>query len=794
MTVSIYIGNSKLDLYKDESISITSSVLNIEDVTKNTTDYTKSFTVPASDNNNQIFKHYYNADVDNTFDARIKADGRIELDGIPFRIGKFLLQKVKIKQGKPSSYTINFWGNLVSISDSVGKDYLSSLDLTAFNHEYNSENVKLGLQGSLFSGDIIYNLIAKKQYYFTSDLNDTTQTDALANIHYNSSADTGVIWNDLRPSLRLIKIIEAIETDYGLTFSRDFFGGSEFTSLYMWMNNEKGNAVGGGTLEVDFDSGNSTYMNLTTNIGTYIASNTSASNDEVYFEIALNVFSDVSNVGREITIKILNNGEILQETTTNLTLFLGSAFAYNPLLKIDNGGGSGSVEYNLTFEVTSTSEIDFDTRLIQYKKGATNSTYFTYSSTQTITSQFETINNLPKISIIDFLKGIFQMFKLVVIPKSDGTIYVNTLKDYYLQGSLYDVTKYINFDTYDVSRGNILSQINYNFQEPTTILNDQFLKNEGVAYGDLESVLKDNSTGEVLEGDSIDIQLPFEQFIYERLIDLENGESTNIVYSAIVDDKLEQVNPKPHIFYNIPLDIDGKNIGFINENGTSEQLTGLINNPSHVDDINAKNYSTVFGSEFNEYDGVKIENTLYSNYHQEYINNVFNIKRRNYDLKASVLPLSILLKLELNDMLKIKDNYFRIDSFTTDLVSSQTSFKLVNSFDYTLGGFSTQTTNIQLSKEAQTYSAYVTNLGNYSINKIDSGFGIDWITVSDDGSGNLLFTVTENLGLRRYIFIDITNTDTNQTIQFYINQEGIIIKADTTAITVDTTLITADYV
>jgi hypothetical protein len=145
-------------------------------------------------------------------------------------------------------------------------------------------------------------------------------------------------------------------------------------------------------------------------------------------------------------------------------------------------------------------------------------------------------------------------------------------------------------------------------------------------------------------------------------------------------------------------------------------------------------------------------------------------------------------------MLKIKDNYFRIDSFTTDLVSSKTSFKLVNSFDYTLGGFSTQTTNIQLSKEAQTYSAYVTNLGNYSINKIDSGFGIDWITVSDDGSGNLLFTVAENLGLRRYIFIDITNTDTNQTIQFYINQEGIIIKADTTAITVDTTLITADYV
>ena len=73
----------------------------------------KGFTVPASIQNNKIFKHYYDADIDNGFDARIKVDGEIKLDGLPFKIGKFRLSKVAIKKGMPSSYTIEFFGRLL---------------------------------------------------------------------------------------------------------------------------------------------------------------------------------------------------------------------------------------------------------------------------------------------------------------------------------------------------------------------------------------------------------------------------------------------------------------------------------------------------------------------------------------------------------------------------------------------------------------------------------------------------------------------------------------------------------
>jgi hypothetical protein len=800
MVVKIYIGDYKVDLFKEESISITSSVLDIEDITKNTTDYTKSFTVPATANNNSLFKHYYEANIDNTFDARIKIDGRIELDGMPFRKGKWLLQKVSVKKGNPSSYTINFWGNLVSISDSVGKDELNSkdtdgnfkIDLSAFNHSYDSDNVKLGLTGALFSGDIIYNLLVKKQYYYTTDLGDTTQTDSLANIHYNAIEYTGVIWNDVRPSLRLIRIIEAIESYYGITFSRDFFGRSEFTELYMWMNNEKGNKVGGNTIAVDFTSGDTTNVNLTTNICSVTSFNTSASNDEVYWQLALSVYSNISNVGKKITVITYNNDEILQEQELQLGSFFGAAItsSFTPFLRHETSGVP--LTYNIRYEIKSDTEITFWTSLFQYRKGYLNQTYQTNGSSQTITSQFQGNNNLPKIKIIDFLKGIFQKYKLVVIPQEDGVIYVNTLKDYYLSGNMYDITEFIDWESYDVERGNILSEIKYNFQEPTTILNKQFKENTGIAYGDLEAILKDDN-GEVLQGDTLTITLPFEQFVYERLSDLSNGNQTNIVYGAIVDDKVEPVNPKPHIFYNINLDLAGKQIGFINETGGREIINSTLNVPSHVNDIETKTFSTVFGNEYNEYDGVKIENTLYSNYHQQYINNVFNIKRRNFIFKCKNLPLRILMNLKLNDMLKIKDNYYRIDKFTTDLVTKETEFNLVNSFDYSLDGFFTNTSNIYLSKDVQSYSAYVSNLTLYDVVKIDSGSGTDWITVSDDGT-NLIFTVIENTQLRRYIFINVTDSVTNQTIQFYINQEGVIVRADNTTMTADTNLITADYV
>ena len=92
--VQLYIDNQKVELFEDENIKLTQTIQNVKDISKVFTDFSKSFTIPASKENNKIFKHYYNFDINNGFDARKKASARIELNSIPFKEGKVKLEGV----------------------------------------------------------------------------------------------------------------------------------------------------------------------------------------------------------------------------------------------------------------------------------------------------------------------------------------------------------------------------------------------------------------------------------------------------------------------------------------------------------------------------------------------------------------------------------------------------------------------------------------------------------------------------------------------------------------------------
>ena len=71
-SIQLYIEGQRVDMFKDESVSITQSIQNVKDIAKVFTEFTKTFTLPASKANNKIFKHYYNFDITGGFDARIK--------------------------------------------------------------------------------------------------------------------------------------------------------------------------------------------------------------------------------------------------------------------------------------------------------------------------------------------------------------------------------------------------------------------------------------------------------------------------------------------------------------------------------------------------------------------------------------------------------------------------------------------------------------------------------------------------------------------------------------------------
>ena len=136
-----------VDLFEDETISVTSKIQDIRDISKVFTDFSQSFTLPASKKNNKVFKHFYNYFIlEGAFDARKKVDARLEINYIPFREGKIFLNGVKMKENKPFAYNITFYGNTVTLKDLLGDDELESLTwLDNFRYDYTSPNTKTRL-------------------------------------------------------------------------------------------------------------------------------------------------------------------------------------------------------------------------------------------------------------------------------------------------------------------------------------------------------------------------------------------------------------------------------------------------------------------------------------------------------------------------------------------------------------------------------------------------------------------------------------------------------------------------
>jgi len=126
-TIELYIQGQRVSLFKDESVTITDTIKNIRDVSNVFTTFSQQFTVPADKINNLIFKHYYNFDIINGFDARVKVDGEIKLNGVNFRAGKVKLNSVTLKENKAYDYKIVFFGNGVDLNTLVGEDLLSNL-------------------------------------------------------------------------------------------------------------------------------------------------------------------------------------------------------------------------------------------------------------------------------------------------------------------------------------------------------------------------------------------------------------------------------------------------------------------------------------------------------------------------------------------------------------------------------------------------------------------------------------------------------------------------------------------
>ena len=669
--IQLYIEGQRVEMFEDESITLTQSIQNVKDISKIFADYSQTFNLPATKINNKIFKHYYNFDISNGFDARTKKDSTIELNHSSFKSGKIKLEGVDLKENKPHTYKVTFFGDTVALKDLMADDKLSSLSsLNTYDKQYNPADIKNSLATNPSSGaDIVTALITHTQrLYYDSGTGHTTEDFNTGNLHYDTgTAHThGVKYSDLKYSIRVNTIIEAIQSKYAITFSNDFFHSTyaPYYNLFLWLHRKKGDVE---TLSGVPESIVNTFEQTAYDQDT---------DTEMVSDFALEFYGQPQayGIGTELrfetlstepySISLRNDGvEEINIYRPNGGNFIIDQFAFGGAYTIFIQGLSQVQFTKIEWYVSYTQQPYVKSYL------ATNGFLFNASFDFIITEQ------IPEIKCIDFITGLFKMFNLTAFIERNSTeIKVMRLDEFYDTGISYDITEYVDTESSSVNVALPYREISFEHGDTDTFLakvhSEKYNKKWGKSFYDGD---------EKLDGGRYEITTPFAQMKYERIIDVNGGSKKNAQYGYFVDDNQDSYFGKPLLFYPILQSNVSYPISFVSSNTTHEPITAYNIPSNSVSLNNTSNASTMsFYDELNEYTGTGgFTDTLFQANYSNYITNVFN-ERNRITRVGAYLPLRILLKYTLADRFIIGGNSYKINTITTNFKTGKSELELIN--------------------------------------------------------------------------------------------------------------------
>ena len=691
--LQLYIGGERIDLFADETVSMTQSIQNIKDIEKVFTEFTQPFTVPASSSNNKIFKHYYNFNIDNGFDARQKASASIELNFIPFKTGFIQLTGVELRKNLPYAYKITFFGNTINLKDILGESELSSLTFpNSLNREYKygTTSPNVGIKGAMTNGlqSIIAPLITHTQRLFYD--NNSSKKDLAGNLSYHdNNASGGVLWSDLKYAIRLYEIIQAIETTYpSIDFSTDFFSttNSTFYNLYMWLHRKSGavapeeQTTTNWVLVSDWSQAN-TGATIIGNDGANIIVDTTLTFKGL-IDGALSITPEQPDI--KYDIRILRNGQTYFEKFNQEDVFTLS-------LIFPSG--------TYTIQLNSAETLEFTQGNIEFTfTGNDNNAPFTnvLTNSNVVDSlsaelYFVIAQQIPEMRIIDFITGLFKMFNLTAYVDGSGTIVVRTLDSYYADrvnnssGGNFNINKYLDITKSTVDVALPFRQINFKYKGTKTFLANQYNESNNVGWGELRYT----QDGQDFDAPNkeYNLEAPFEHMMFERLSDQNASPvvfgSTTIQYGFFVDSNQQPYFGETLIFYAVNATAQPPNpvtpiyLKSASNAGASENAYIIPSNSlALASGTSTKNLN--YSLEINEYTGDStFAGTLFEEEYKTYISDVFSTRRRITKVSA-FMPLKVIYDLQMNDFITIGQQSYKINTITTDLTNGKSSLELLN--------------------------------------------------------------------------------------------------------------------
>ena len=667
-----------LDMFNDETINIKQVVKDLSDPKKLFTDISKSFTVPASKNNNKIFQHYYNIDIVGGLDSRELIPCQLLLNNTTYRVGNLSVESVQMSKGVPSNYKIRFIGKLSELSRRIGEDELSAISFSGVN--VSSFDSKAQFSDNT-ADELCFPLTSRSDRFLLDSVTRNLNIENAKNIRYVGSVvddNYGIIEQDLVGALSVGTILDKIASTYNMSFE-GVFEQDYIRDLYLWLHKTDKTRAGEenqGTSD-SFTSTSVGFLgavpNLTNNGDSFeLTGSSSPSNGYAIWQVRVKgLWTGTAR------LQLKRDGQVVKEVgvTNTYTSFYQNAETGTYTVDMVSEGnvvGDVIVEWKQVFEGHGTfvSSGYYEQTFEGDVSVGSGGTYY--------------INeNIPQMKIMTFLSSIFKMFNIIATVDNDNVITTRHFDHFMSTGSVKDFSSYIDVNKYDVKKPNLYSSISFQFADPKVSMELGYQKVNGKKYGELSYQLLGNS-GVKLSGSEYKMHLNNQRVPLEPLFDLAtNNTQTGVVYTQFADLKGAEQSTKPMFTYvarknnATPLAwYNGLNVSSID---TYIQPSNIFcTNSSAPTGVTANNkVGLYFGEELNEYNTseTRTGTGLFSCFYKGLTAMMFDEDIRSVNFDANI-PIKELLSLNLADTLSISNNFYRINSISTNYYTGRSKLML----------------------------------------------------------------------------------------------------------------------
>jgi hypothetical protein len=567
---------------------------------------------------------------------------------------------------------MTFYGDVVTLTDLFGEDYLYDLDLSAYDLDYTDDNVYDGLTSDTFAPLFFPLMSPVKNWIYDSGSGGGSHSEN--NIAYHTGGGHGsahgINYYELKPALKVTAVLDAIEAKYGITFTGSFLSATPFVDLSLWLHRTEGylydttTTIGWQKINFNRNTGGGSQFNLTTDVWTVP--------DDAAYDLQITML----NVTENYELGVFRNGQfdgsakVNAHPSSSLTTTLSNVYY----------GTGAQVELYIrpqtatafTYQCTDYSGIDSITSTSEFSVDQTSGA--TYTFTMVISDL------MPEIKVKDFLAGILKMYNMVIQPTSATSFLLQPLDDWYAAGTDQDYQAYFDITQYTVNRPPLYREIEFKYQDTEQILGYQYQRLNNTGFGDLRNVFQ-------FDGDDFIVEVPFECPLFERLTDLGTSSLTNVlVYKSITSEANEDgtFNPylgAPVVFYGYfdDYDISGTAVSFVDSDGTTQRRVNgcwYANTSNRYSSAGASN-SICFGSDIDPYHLQTVNQSLYNNEWSNYITDLYAKSRRLYQVEA-VLPIGEIITMNLKNAVIWNNAKYLVNSVKLNMTTGKATFELLN--------------------------------------------------------------------------------------------------------------------